>query len=84
MISSFDYLFEIYVVACVELAHSSLGDSKDIFIAPFIILIKSEIPTFPIVVIFFVRGCVSEMVVLPYSVIYYIHISGTLGSCFNY
>ena len=24
------------------------------------------------------------MVVLPYSVIYYIHISGTLGSCFNY
>ena len=30
------------------------------------------------------RGCVSEMVVLPYSVIYYIYISGTLGPCFNY
>ena len=30
--------------------------------------------TFPIVVIFF-RGCVSEMVVLPYSVIYDIYIS---------
>ena len=30
------------------------------------------------------RGCVSEMVVLPYSVIYYIYISGTLGLCFNY
>ena len=39
--------------------------------------------TFPIVVIFF-RGCVSEMVVLPYSVIYYIYISGTLGLCLNY
>ena len=35
------------------------------------------------VVIFF-RVCVSEMVVLPYSVIYYIYISGTLGLCFNY
>ena len=30
------------------------------------------------------RGCVSEMVVLPYSVIYYKYISGTLGPCFNY
>ena len=30
------------------------------------------------------RGGVSEMVVLPYSVIYYIYISGTLGPCFNY
>ena len=28
-------------------------------------------------------GCVSEMVVLPYSVIYYIYILGTLGLCFN-
>ena len=27
---------------------------------------------------------VSEMVVLPYSVIYYIYIPGTLGPCFNY
>ena len=41
------------------------------------------VSTFPIVVIFF-RGCVSAMVVLPYSVIYYIYISGTLGPCFNY
>ena len=44
---------------------------------------RSEVSTFPIVVILF-RGCVSEMVVLPYSVIYYIYISGTLGPCFNY
>ena len=48
-----------------------------------IIIIKSEVSTFPIVVIF-VRGCVSETVVLSYSVIYYIIISGTLGPCFNY
>ena len=30
------------------------------------------------------RGCVSEMFVLPYFVIYYIYICGTLGPCFNY
>ena len=47
------------------------------------ISIKSEVSTFPIVVIFF-RGCVSEMVVLSYSVIYYIYIPGTLGPCFHY
>ena len=34
-------------------------------------------------VIFF-RGCVSEMVVLPYSVICHIYISETLRSCSNY
>ena len=48
-----------------------------------IIIIKSEVSTFPIVVIFF-RGCLSAMVVLSYSVIYYIYISGTLGPCFCY
>ena len=42
-----------------------------------------EVSTFPIVVIF-LRGCVSEMVVLTYSVIYYIYIPGTLGPCFHY
>ena len=30
------------------------------------------------------RGFVSEMVVLSYSVIYYIYIPGTLGPCFHY
>ena len=49
----------------------------------YIIIIKSEVSTFPIVVIFF-RGCGSEMVVLSYSVIYYIYIPGTLGPCFHY
>ena len=75
--------FCIYRVACVELAHSSLGDWKNLYITHLIIIIKSEISTFPIVVIFS-RGCVSEMVVLSYSVIYYIYIPGTLGPCFHY
>ena len=61
----------------------SLGDWKNISITHLIIIIKSEVSTFPIVVIFF-RGCVSEMVVLSYSVIYYIYIPGTLGPCFHY
>ena len=30
------------------------------------------------------RSCVSEVVVLWYSVIYYIYIPGTLGPCFHY
>ena len=47
------------------------------------ILPVCHLTTFPIVVIFF-RGCVSEMVVLSYSVIYYIYIPGTLGPCFHY
>ena len=72
-----------YRVACVELAHSNLGNWKIIFITHLIIIIKSEVTTFPIVVTFF-RGCVSEMVVLSYSVIYYIYIPGTLGPCSHY
>ena len=75
--------FCIYRVTCVELAHSSLGDWNNIFITHLIIIIKSEVSTFPIVVIFF-RGCVSEMVVLSYSVIYYIYIPGKLGLCFHF
>ena len=77
------YYFCIYRVACVELALSSLGDWKNVFITHLIIIIKSEVSTFPIVVIFF-RGCVSEMVVLSCSVIYYIYIPETLGPCFHY
>ena len=56
---------------------------KNISITHIIIIIKSEVSTFPIVVVFF-RGCVSEMVVLSYSVIYYIYIPGTRGPCFHY
>ena len=79
----FRLAFCIYRVACVELAHSSLGDWKNILITHLIIIIKSEVSTFPIVVIFF-RGCVSEMVVLSYSVIYYIYIPGKLGLWFHF
>ena len=43
----------------------------------------SNFEEFVFVVIFF-RGLVSGMAVLPYSDIYYIYISGTLGPCFNY
>ena len=60
----------------------SLGDWKGIFITHLIFIIKLAVSTFPIVVIFF-RSCVSEMVV-PYYLIYYRYISGTLGPCFNY
>ena len=44
-------------VACVELAHSSLGDWKDIFITHLIIIIKSEVSTFPLLSYFFVVVC---------------------------
>ena len=79
-VSSFDYLFAIYGVAYVQLAHSRKGDWKGVFITHLIIIIKSEVSVFPIVVIFF-RGCVSEMVVLPYSVIDLKYIPGTPGPC---
>ena len=52
----------IYGVVCVQLAHFSLGDWKDISFAHVIIIIKSEVSTIPIVIIFF-RGCVPEMFV---------------------
>ena len=58
-----------------------IGDWKDISIAHVIIIIKSEILTVPIVIIFF-RGCVPEMFVTSYSVTYCIYIPGKLGICF--
>ena len=59
----------IYGVVCVQLAHLSIGDWKDISIAHVIIIIKPEVFNFPIVSIFF-RGCVPEMFRPSYSVIY--------------
>ena len=47
--------------------HSSLGDWEYIFLTQLIIIIKSEVSTLPIIVIFF-RGCVSEVVVPSYVV----------------
>ena len=52
---------------------SVLGDWKDISIAHFIIIIKPEVFTFPIIIIFF-RGCVPEMFVTSYSVTYCIYV----------
>ena len=62
---------------------SVLGDWKDISIAHVIIIIKSEVSTFPIVIIFF-RGCVPEMFVTSYSVTYCIYVPGKPGICFHY
>ena len=46
------------------MAHFSICDWKDISIAHVIIIIKSEVSAFPIIIIFFC-GCVSEMFVMP-------------------
>ena len=51
------YFFYIYGDACVQLAHSSWGDWKDIFVTHFIIILKSEVSNLPIVV-FFLWLCV--------------------------
>ena len=42
----------IYGVVCVQLAHFSIGDWKDISVALVIIIINSEVSIFPIVIIF--------------------------------
>ena len=73
----------IYGVVCVQLAHFSIGDWKDISIAHVIIIIKSEVSTFPIVIIFF-RGCVPKMFVASYSVTYCIYVPGRPGICLHY
>ena len=62
---------------------SVLGGWKDISIAHVIIIIKSQVSTFPIVIIFF-RGCVPEMFVTSYSVTYCIYVPGKPGICFHY
>ena len=62
----------IYWVVRVQLANFSLGDWKDISITHVIIIIRSEVSTLPIVIIFF-RGCVSEMSVTSSFVTYCIY-----------
>ena len=62
---------------------SVLGDWKDISIAHVIIIIKSGVSIFPIVIIFF-RGCVPEMFVSSYSVNYCIYVPGKPGICFHH
>ena len=60
-----------------------LGDWKDIFIAHVIIIIKSEVSTFPIVIILF-RGCVPEMFATSYSITHCIYDPGKPGICFHH
>ena len=62
---------------------SVLGDWKDISIAHVSIIIKSEVSTFPIVIILF-RGCAPEMFVTSYSVTYCIYVPVKPGICFHY
>ena len=62
---------------------SVLSDWKDISIVHVIIIIKSEVSTFPIVIMLF-RGCVPEMFLTSYSVTYCIYIPGKPGICFHY
>ena len=51
---------------------------------PFLyIIIKSEVSTFPIVIIFF-RGFVPEMFATSYHVTYCIYVPGKPGICFHY
>ena len=59
------------------------GDWKDISIAHVIIIINSEVSTFPIVIIFF-RGYVPEMFVTSYSVTYCTCVPGEPRICFHY
>ena len=72
----------IYGIVCVQLAHFSLDDWKDITIDHVVIIIKSEVSTFPIVIIFF-RSCVPEKIVTTYSVTYCIYILGKPGFLFS-
>ena len=80
LVLSITFVIKVYGVVCVQLTHFSSGEGKDIFIVHVIIIIKSEVSTFPIVIIFF-RGRVSEMFVTSYSVTYCIYIPGKLGFC---
>ena len=61
----------------VEWRLSALSDREDLSITHLIIIIKSEVSTFPIVVIFF-RGYVPEMVAPSYAGSF-IYIPGKLG-----
>ena len=62
---------------------SVFGDWKDISIAHVIMIIKSEVSTFSIVIIFS-RGCVPEMYVTSYFITYCKYIPGKPGMCFNH
>ena len=70
-------IFAKYWVVCFEMTNFRLGDGEYLSI----IIIKSEVSTFPIVVIFFYSGCVSEVVASLYAVSFTpcMYIPGKLG-----
>ena len=68
---------------CVQLAHFSLGDWQDISINYVIVIIKSEVSSLPIVILFFC-GCVPEMFVASYSLTYCIYIPGEPRFCLHH
>ena len=76
------YFITIYGVVCVQLAHFSIADWKNISIAHVIIIIKSEVSTFPIVIIFF-RGCAWDVGCIIFCHLLPIR-SGKTGNCVNY
>ena len=76
---TFLIFFAIWGVICVELAHSSLGDQEDIFITHLVIIFKSKVSAFPIVVIFSVAVCLRLVVVLSYAVSFMCIYPGTAG-----
>ena len=57
LVLSITFLIKIYGVVCVQLTRVSLGDWKDISIAHFIIIIKSVVSNFPVVIKFSVVVC---------------------------
>ena len=66
----------MYGVVCIQLAHFSSKWLRGY-------IIKSEVSTFPIVIIFFC-GCVPEMFVTSCSVTYCIYVLGKPGIGFHY
>ena len=80
---TFYFHFNIWVCMCSTGLFQYRWLKGYISIAHVIIIIKSEVTTFPIVIIFF-RGCVPEMFVTSYSVTYCIYIPGKPGIYFHY
>ena len=71
LVISITFIFTtICGAVCVQLAYLNKGDWKYISIAHVIIIIESEVSTFPIVLILCFRGCVPEMFVSSDSVTY--------------
>ena len=83
LVLSIAFYFHYNIWGCMcSTGPFKLGDWNDMSVAHVIIIIKSEVSTFPIVFIFF-RGCVPEMLVTSYSATYCIYIPGKVAICFH-